>query len=121
MLNHSIEVVGRLVLYLKCELVFFSEFFISTDNLHAKFVLRNLTGDDEFFKEKELDQLSKKIEEIEKWQGEKTLEQSEHPLSEMPKLTVSSIVAKVGLLIMSTCRENVFKNKIVFVDSRSGV
>merc|ERR550519_2541304 len=56
---------------------------------------RNLTGDDEFFKEKELDQLSKKIEEIEKWQGEKTLEQSEHPLSEMPKLTVSSIVAKI--------------------------
>merc|ERR1712083_42258 len=55
----------------------------------------NLTGDDEFFKEKELDQLSKKIEEIEKWQGEKTLEQSEHPLSEMPKLTVSSIVAKI--------------------------
>merc|ERR1719309_1353983 len=31
----------------------------------------NLTGEDEFFKEKELDQLSKKIEEIEKWQGEK--------------------------------------------------
>merc|ERR1719309_637242 len=56
---------------------------------------RNLTGDDEFFKEKELDQLSKKIEEIEKWQGEKTLEQSEHSLSEMPKLTVSMIVAKI--------------------------
>jgi len=56
---------------------------------------RNLTGDDEFFKEKELDQLSKKIEEVEKWQAEKTLEQSEHSLSEMPKLTVTMIVAKI--------------------------
>jgi len=57
---------------------------------------KNLTGEDGFFKEKELEAFEKKIVEIETWKEEKVKEQSEVPLSEMPKLTVSMINTKVG-------------------------
>merc|ERR1712047_117020 len=48
------------------------------------------------FKEKELEQLEKKIAEVEKWRDEKLAEQEATPLSEMPKLTVSMINSKIG-------------------------
>merc|ERR1712032_1363698 len=48
------------------------------------------------FKEKELEQLEKKIAEVEKWRDEKLAEQASTPLSEMPKLTVSMINSKIG-------------------------
>jgi len=53
-------------------------------------------GDEGLFKEKELDQLAKKIAEVEKWRDEKLAEQEATPLSEMPKLTVSMINSKIG-------------------------
>jgi len=53
-------------------------------------------GEEGLFKEKELDQLDKKIKEIEKWRDEKMAEQEATPLSEMPKLTVSMINSKIG-------------------------
>merc|ERR1712088_785743 len=51
---------------------------------------------EKLFKEKELEQLEKKIAEVEKWRDEKLAEQSSTPLSEMPKLTVSMINSKIG-------------------------
>ena len=67
--------------------------------------------EEKLFKEKELEQLEKKIAEVrigikssvvnlniskvEKWRDEKLAEQSSTPLSEMPKLTVSMINSKV--------------------------
>jgi len=53
------------------------------------------TGEDGFFKTKELDALKKKIAEVEKWRDEKMAEQGKTPLSEMPKLTVSMINSKI--------------------------
>jgi len=53
-------------------------------------------GDEGLFKEKELDQLAKKIVEVEKWRDDKLAEQEATPLSEMPKLTVSMINSKIG-------------------------
>jgi len=53
-------------------------------------------GEEGLFKEKELDQLDKKIKEIEKWRDDKVAEQEATPLSEMPKLTVSMINSKIG-------------------------
>merc|ERR1712020_212023 len=44
----------------------------------------------------ELEQLEKKIAEVEKWRDEKLAEQADTPLSEMPKLTVSMINSKIG-------------------------
>merc|ERR1712061_601330 len=52
--------------------------------------------EEKLFKEKELEQLEKKIAEVEKWRDEKLAEQSSTPLSEMPKLTVSMINSKIG-------------------------
>jgi len=57
---------------------------------------KNLTGEEGFFKEKELEAFEKKIVEIETWKEEKVKEQSEISLSEMPKLTVSMINTKIG-------------------------
>jgi len=57
---------------------------------------RNLTGDDGYFKEKELDNMEKKIAEVEKWRDDKLAEQKEHPLTEMPKLTVGMIIPKIS-------------------------
>jgi len=57
---------------------------------------RNLTGEEGFFKEKELEAFEKKVVEIETWKEEKLAAQAEHPLSEMPKLTVSMIGQKMG-------------------------
>jgi len=51
--------------------------------------------DDGFFKEKELEALKKKIQEVEKWRDDKLVEQKKTPLSEMPKLTVSMIKSKI--------------------------
>merc|ERR1712173_455104 len=53
-------------------------------------------GEEKLFKEKELEQLEKKIAEVEKWRDEKLAEQEATPLSEMPKLTVSMINSKIG-------------------------
>merc|ERR1719187_1025349 len=52
--------------------------------------------EEKLFKEKELEQLEKKIAEVEKWRDEKLAEQEATPLSEMPKLTVSMINSKIG-------------------------
>merc|ERR1712088_450111 len=52
--------------------------------------------EEKLFKEKELEQLEKKIAEVEKWRDEKLAEQADSPLSEMPKLTVSMINSKIG-------------------------
>merc|ERR550525_1870818 len=52
--------------------------------------------EEKLFKEKELEQLEKKIAEVEKWRDEKLADQSSTPLSEMPKLTVSMINSKIG-------------------------
>jgi len=57
---------------------------------------KNLTGDEGFFKEKELEAFEKKVVEVETWRDEKIAAQDEHPLSEMPKLTVSMIGQKIG-------------------------
>jgi len=57
---------------------------------------KNLTGDEGFFKEKELEAFEKKVVEVETWRDEKLAAQDEHPLSEMPKLTVSMIGQKIG-------------------------
>merc|ERR1711872_583243 len=57
---------------------------------------KNLTGDEGFFKEKELEAFEKKVVEVETWREEKLAAQDEHPLSEMPKLTVSMIGQKIG-------------------------
>jgi len=57
---------------------------------------RNLTGEDGLFKEKELENMEKKIVEVETWRDEKVAEQKEHPLSEMPKLTVGMIFPKIA-------------------------
>merc|ERR1712142_1325937 len=54
------------------------------------------TGDEGFFKEKELEAFEKKVVEVETWRDEKLAAQDEHPLSEMPKLTVSMIGQKIG-------------------------
>jgi len=56
---------------------------------------RNLTGDDGYFKEKELDIFEKKMTEIETWREKKLKDQGETPLSEMPKLTVTMIYTKI--------------------------
>lgn len=53
------------------------------------------TGEDGFFKTKELEALKKKIAEVEKWRDEKMAEQEKTPLSEMPKLTVTMINSKI--------------------------
>merc|ERR1712203_1298301 len=52
--------------------------------------------EEKLFKEKELEQLEKKIAEVEKWRDEKLAEQADTPLSEMPELTVSMINSKIG-------------------------
>merc|ERR1711971_993395 len=52
--------------------------------------------EEKLFKEKELEQLEKKIAEVEKWRDEKLAAQGSTPLSEMPKLTVSMINSKIG-------------------------
>merc|ERR1711971_1469636 len=52
--------------------------------------------EEKLFKEKELEQLEKKIAEVEKWRDEKLAAQGSTPLSEMPKLTVSMITSKIG-------------------------
>merc|ERR1719167_1106926 len=52
--------------------------------------------EEKLFKEKELEQLEKKIAEVEKWRDEKLADQEATPLSEMPKLTVSMINSKIG-------------------------
>merc|ERR550539_1870620 len=52
--------------------------------------------EEKLFKEKELEQLEKKIAEVEKWRDEKLAAQADTPLSEMPKLTVSMINSKIG-------------------------
>jgi len=52
-------------------------------------------GEEGLFKQKELDALAKKIEEVKKWRDEKVAEQDAAPLSEMPKLTVSLINSKI--------------------------
>jgi len=57
---------------------------------------RNLTGEDGYFKEKELENMEKKIVEVEKWRDDKLAEQKDHPLSEMPKLTVGMIIPKIS-------------------------
>merc|ERR1712192_140396 len=56
----------------------------------------NVIEEERLFKEKELEQLEKKIAEVEKWRDEKLAEQGSTPLSEMPKLTVSMINSKIG-------------------------
>merc|ERR1711971_1044027 len=56
----------------------------------------NVLEEERLFKEKELEQLEKKIAEVEKWRDEKLAEQGSTPLSEMPKLTVSMINSKIG-------------------------
>merc|ERR1712032_1179165 len=56
----------------------------------------NVLEEERLFKEKELEQLEKKIAEVEKWRDEKLAEQASTPLSEMPKLTVSMINSKIG-------------------------
>jgi hypothetical protein len=68
-------------------------------------------AEDALFKEKELDQLEKKIQEVEKWRDEKLEEQAKLPLSEMPKLTVSLINSKVR-------QSKINKNKYIFHLSR---
>jgi len=57
---------------------------------------RNLTGDDGFFKEKELDNFEKKMNELKEWRDKRLLEQQQASLAEMPKLTVSVIHTKIG-------------------------
>merc|ERR1712025_889129 len=52
-------------------------------------------GEEGLFKQKELDALAKKIEEVKKWRDEKVAEQDTAPLNEMPKLTVSLINSKI--------------------------
>merc|ERR1711971_1241447 len=56
----------------------------------------NVLEEERLLKEKELEQLEKKIAEVEKWRDEKLAEQGSTPLSEMPKLTVSMINSKIG-------------------------
>merc|ERR1711971_1390124 len=56
----------------------------------------NVLEEERLFKEKELEQLEKKIAEVEKWRDEKLAEQGSTPLSEMPKLTVSMINSKIA-------------------------
>merc|ERR1719266_1546069 len=56
----------------------------------------NVLEEERLFKEKELEQLEKKIAEVEKWRDEKLAEQASTPLSEMPKLTVSMINSRIG-------------------------
>merc|ERR1711971_291337 len=56
----------------------------------------NVLEEERLFKEKELEQLEKKIAEVEKWRDENLAEQGSTPLSEMPKLTVSMINSKIG-------------------------
>merc|ERR1719400_724909 len=56
----------------------------------------NVVKEEKLFKEKELEQLEKKIAEVEKWRDEKLAAQADTPLSEMPKLTVSMINSKIG-------------------------
>lgn len=56
---------------------------------------RNLTGDDGYFKAKELDAFEKKITDTETWREKKLKDQEETPLSEMPKLTVTMIYTKI--------------------------
>jgi len=53
------------------------------------------TGEEGWFKEKELEALGKKIAEVKKWRDDKLAEQGKIPLYEMPKLTVSMINSKV--------------------------
>merc|ERR1712233_167027 len=52
-------------------------------------------GEEGWFKEKELEALRKKIDEVKKWRDDKLAEQEKTPLSEMPKLTVSMINSKI--------------------------
>ena len=73
-----------------------------------------MAEEEKLFKEKELEQLEKKIAEVkgqrhfqlhqiskvEKWRDEKLAEQADTPLSEMPKLTVSMINSKVTNLFL---------------------
>merc|ERR1719244_1501376 len=56
---------------------------------------KDKTGEEGWFKEKELEALRKKIEEVKKWRDDKLAEQEKTPLSEMPKLTVSMINSKI--------------------------
>ena len=47
---------------------------------------RNLTGDDGYFKEKELDNMEKKIAEVEKWRDDKVkINQNIAPIREVVK------------------------------------
>ena len=52
--------------------------------------------DEGIFTAKEMEGLEKKLAEVEKWRDEKVAEQEAMVLSEMPKLTVSSIKSKVS-------------------------
>lgn len=56
---------------------------------------RNLTGDDGYFKVKELDEFEKKVTGTETWREKKLKDQAETSLSEMPKLTVTMIYTKI--------------------------
>ena len=58
--------------------------------------------DEGIFTAKELDALEKKMAEVEKWRDDKVAEQEAMSLSEMPKLTVSSIKSKVTAFILRT-------------------
>merc|ERR1712029_416395 len=51
--------------------------------------------DEGLFTAKELESLEKKIVDVEKWRDDKLEEQEKMVLSEMPKLTVSSIKSKI--------------------------
>merc|ERR1712012_243734 len=51
--------------------------------------------DEGIFTAKEMEGLEKKLAEVEKWRDEKVAEQEAMVLSEMPKLTVSSIKSKI--------------------------
>ncbi|TRY72547.1 hypothetical protein TCAL_12730 [Tigriopus californicus] len=55
---------------------------------------KNKTGEDGFFTEKELETLEKKIQDITKWRDDKLADQDLQPMSEMPKMTASSIAEK---------------------------
>merc|ERR1711922_113378 len=57
---------------------------------------RNLTGDDGCFRDTELSNFEKKMNELKEWRDKKMKEQEETSLAEMPKLTVSHIHTKIG-------------------------
>lgn len=74
------------------------QYMVTSINNSRDFLAKSkeMVGEDGYFKEKELESLEKKITDLEKWRDEKVAEQASHPLSEMPKLTVSMISQKVS-------------------------